>query len=116
MDEEDIWVWTADVSSIYTVRLVYKVIVSNENLVKEEFFQKTVGQRCSPKGTIFCLEIITKRLSALQNLARHDIISLNESIYGLKNEDTTHILGRYIVWSSIFRWWDVKPVTQCSKG
>ena len=55
VDEKDIWVWTVDVSSIYTVRLTYKAIVSNKNLVKEKFFQKNVGQRCSPKGTIFYL-------------------------------------------------------------
>jgi len=49
VDEEDIWVWTTDVSSIYTIRLAYKAIVSNENFLKEEFFQKNVGQKCSPE-------------------------------------------------------------------
>jgi len=42
-----------------------------------------------PKVQFFVWKLSQNMLSTLQNLARHDIISLNETIYGVKNEDNT---------------------------
>ena len=72
VDEEDIWVWTTDVSSIYTIRLAYKAIVSNENFLKEEFFQKNVGQKCSPEVQFFVWKLSQKGFQLFKIL--HDTI------------------------------------------